>query len=152
MKRNWDLIRELLHSVEIMDQAENEYGRNPKDKFIGDWSYFDPQINFVTNNYEFIERKARLEYDHKPEVQHHLKLIYDANLVSCSEFNQDNPILSLSKMTLTMQGYDLLGIMDYRDLWKQIQDKLEKNSLPLTVFSIMELGKQLTLNKIKVIE
>lgn len=152
MKRNWDLIRELLHSVEIMDQPENEYGRNPKDKFIGDWCYFDPQINFVTNNYEYIERKARLEYDHKDEVQHHLKLIYDANLVSCSEFNQDNPISSLSKMTLTMQGYDLLGIMDYRDLWKQIQDKLEKNSLPLTVFSIMELGKQLTLNKIKVIE
>lgn len=36
MKRNWDLIRELLHSIEIMDQAENDYVIDPKGKFVDD--------------------------------------------------------------------------------------------------------------------
>lgn len=44
MKRNWDLIRELLHSIEIMDQEKNEFGRDPKDKFVDDWGYFDKNL------------------------------------------------------------------------------------------------------------
>lgn len=50
MKRNWDLIRELLHSIEIMDQDKNEFGRDPKDKFVDDWGYFDKNLYTIHNS------------------------------------------------------------------------------------------------------
>lgn len=78
-------------------------------------------------------------------------MVFDASLAACDDFNRQDPTKSLNCMKLTMQGYDLLAVMEYDSMWKQIKSELEKNSLPLTVFSIMELGKQLMLKKIKVI-
>ena len=45
MKRNWDLIRELLHSIEIMDQVENDYGIDPKDNFKTTLSKFSSIVD-----------------------------------------------------------------------------------------------------------
>lgn len=152
MKRNWDLIRELLHSIEIMDQPKNEYGRDPKDKFVDDWGYFDKNLYTIHDEYRFISVREALRDQHLSEVNEHILMIFDAALATCDDFNHCDPVKSLSAMKLTMQGYDLLAVMEYDGMWKQIKSELQKNSLPLTVFSIMELGKQLTLNKIKVIE
>lgn len=152
MKRNWDLIRELLHSIEIMDQPKNEFGRDPKDKFVDDWGYFDKNLYTIHNDYDFISLRENLRDRHLSEVNEHIRMIFDASLATCDDFNRRDPTKSLSHMHLTMQGYDLLAVMEYDSMWIQIKSELEKNALPLTVFSIMELGKQLTLNKIKVIE
>ena len=152
MKRNWDLIRELLHSIEIMEQDKNEFGRDPKDKFVDDWGYFDKNLYTIHNDYEFISLRENLRDRYISEVNEHIRMVFDASLASCDGFNRQDPTKTLKAMKLTMQGYDLLAVMEYESMWKQIKSELKTNSLPLTVFSIMELGKQLTLNKIKVIE
>lgn len=151
MKRNWDLIRELLHSIEIMDQAENDYGIDPKDKFVDDWGYFDKNLYAISSEHDFIQAREALRREHLEEVCEHIRMILDASLASCENFNRKDPTKSLASMRLTMQGYDLLAVMEYDGMWKQIKAELAGNSIPLTVFSIMELGRQITLRKIKVL-
>lgn len=110
-------------------------------------------IPFITHNdYEFISLRENLRDRYISEVNEHIRMVFDASLASCDGFNRQDPTKTLKAMKLTMQGYDLLAVMEYESMWKQIKSELKTNSLPLTVFSIMELGKQLTLNKIKVIE
>lgn len=127
MKRDWNLLRELLEQVEA-----------------------DTLSDFIkTNGCDVSEeltpmQKAKLNEDNASKyrtlILGHVELLIDAGLLKTEgleHYTDSSPAYYLPvNPRLTMAGYDLLENMRNKDLWPQIKNKILNAGQVLTMDTI----------------
>lgn len=149
MKRDWNLIKELLLLVEQDPELLNtDEGFYLKLENYCEWVGKKPDYIYpeVLPNYELQEKKAKITATRKPIATAHLELMRDEKLIK-GYINFEHP--RKSDATLTLKGYDLLAFMKDPEIWRKIYKALTENKIPVTYITIMELGKKITLAKIE---
>ncbi|MBQ9273505.1 MAG: DUF2513 domain-containing protein [Succinivibrio sp.] len=145
MKRDWNLIRELL--INIRDGDEVQFNPDRRQDAFTDWSYFDTRIPTL-HGHDWLEATVRARTEHQSEVETHLELMLEAGLISGPAADGPEILAHRDRYRLTLHGYDLLDVMEQEDLWRDIKTELKDKSLPLSDLTITELGKRIVLKRL----
>lgn len=122
MKRNEDLLREILFLVE----------KHPFDDG-DDW------INIWTDIHEHKNKQASSRYTNK-EISYHVMLLHEAGFIKAVEINKD----VWMPIRLTWDGHEFLEAARDTKRWNQVKDSMK--SVGGFVF---EIGKPLLIELIK---
>lgn len=144
MKRNWDLIRELMINIRDGNTAQFNPEGNSSD---ADWSYFNIDV-MAMRGYDKDHATAFARTKFKTVVETHLELMLEAGLISGPSADGPEILAHRDRYRLTLHGYDLLDVMEQEDLWRDIKTELKDKSLPLSDLTITELGKQIVLKRL----
>nr|WP_186329685.1 DUF2513 domain-containing protein [Variovorax boronicumulans] len=111
MKRNWDVIRELLIEVEALDQAQFE-----------DLQYGAPSVS------------------RNPEKAVHMVLLWKAGFVEGVDSSSDagDAVIATG---LTWAGHDLLETMRSKPVWDQVKKIAQEKGIELTFDAVKTLGR-----------
>jgi len=113
MKRNWDVIREVLIEVESL-------GFNERSSFDYSLSYRETE-----------ENTSKAE---------HALLLWKAGLITAVDAgSMDGPAILAPE--LTWQGHELLEIMRSNPVWDRIKSVASDKGLELSFEAILALGK-----------
>lgn len=113
MKRNWDVIREVLIEVE-------ELGFNERDSFGYSLSYRNTEEN--------------------TSAAEHALLLWKAGLITAVDAgSMDGPAILAPE--LTWQGHELLDVMRSKPVWDRIKSVAAEKGLELSFEAVFALGK-----------
>ena len=149
MKRDWNLIRELMLVIEQDPQVINSFdGSYLRLETYCEWTGQKPSFVELHGkpNYVIEEIKKQLHNERGHIIKHHLDLMREEGLIK-GDLNFGMPFQSNASFTL--KGYDLLAFMKDQDIWLKIKTAMDTNNIPITYITIMELGKKITLAKIE---
>lgn len=121
MKRDWDIIRELLSQIESETLPEF--------------------VNNLHREVQFGKGDAVFE----SEVARHLKLLVDAGYVSGIQFANTSPrkvCYVRVEPDLTMDGYDLLEVLRSKTIWTSVKEQIKTTGAVLTVEAIKVFASQ----------
>lgn len=114
MKRDWDVIREVLTEVEGLtsaDRIRKQYASGD----LGDGTADDPKVE-------------------------HAFMLFDAGLLSGKSSNGNNGrVVFLPE--LSWEGRDLLDTMRSKPVWDRIKVVAQEKGIELTVDAVKALGK-----------
>lgn len=151
MKRDWNLIRDLLIVFDEELYKDYRFIHYRKDRFFDpdfmgfSCAYVPDELKFITASDR--EKEKKRWYKERLELfARHIELMLGSGLIA-GIFNQNSP--ADSKIRLTLKGYDLLDFIQYPEIWEKIYKALTENKIPVTYITIMELGKKITLAKIE---
>lgn len=111
MKRNWDVIREVLIEVEALDQAK----------------------------FEDIQYDAPSESSN-PEKAVHMILLWKAGFIEGADASSmaGDAVIATG---LTWAGHDLLETMRSKPVWNQIKKMAQEKGIELTFDAVKALGR-----------
>ena len=121
MKRDWDIIRELLSQIE--DETLPAF------------------VNELHRDVQFGKGDPVFESD----VARHLKLLADAGFVKGVQFANTSPkkvCYVRVEPDLTMEGYDLLEVLRSKSIWASVKEQIKTTGAGLTVEAIKVFASQ----------
>lgn len=113
MRRNWDVIREVLCEVEALNKSRNE-----------------------TLEYSFTEKEGL-----SVEKVEQAILLFNAGFIEADDISTLNAI-GIEASALTWAGYDLLDTIRSQPLWERIKRTAKDKGIELTFDAVKVLGKQ----------
>ncbi len=122
MKRNWDLIRDILCALEEDRFVEyvNNGGLNDKEK----QKFSDLKSGHIdTESLEEAKQKRR------NEVWLHVELLIDCGVVVPTQFDREG---LNNNYRLSMQGHDFLDDLRNQEVWEKIKHQAVKSGAKLT--------------------
>lgn len=149
MKRDWDLIRDMLLKIEKLPPSIDITQIIVADSFISqDW-YAEIENKEDDERKELIKQKMQL-------INSHMKLLIEAGLIvgHCDPQECHIPNKFRNKqlsnyicygVCLTWQGYDFLDVIRKSSKWDKICKTLTDKGIELTIDAIMALAKQWTM-------
>lgn len=134
MKRDWNLIRQLMLSIE-------------QDKLSEFLRTCGESINPNLNDHDYRLAELRIQAERWPAIKDHLLLLKEGGLIE-GDFNSlDN--LEDSNIRITMRGYDVLEVFKLDDIWSAIATAVRAEKCPLTTAAILEVSKVITSSKMQ---
>lgn len=135
MKRDWNLLRAIMESIEQDNFSE----------FLERRGYSMDTTNFTYMESEEYSEKHQKELE---QIIGHIELLLDANLIRGIEIQKYQLVDEISgfftfRPRLTMEGFDLLDAMRNKELWTKLKNTLKKAGLDLSVTSWKEVSKYL---------
>lgn len=134
MKRDWNLIRQLMLSIEQDKLSE----------FLSTCGEF---INPNLNDHDYRVVQMKIQAERWPAIKDHLLLLKESGLIE-GDFNSLSN-LEDSNIRITMSGYDVLEVFKLDDIWSAIATAVRADKCPLTTAAILEVSKVITSSKIK---
>jgi hypothetical protein len=116
MKRDWDVIREILLQLE-QKEAANAY-LSPKD-------FADPR---------------------EQEVAYHIRLLSEAGAIEATVHESsagDGRINGAIAKRLTWKGHELLDSIRSESIWSQVKEKFKSSGLEMTVDSVLTVAAEI---------
>ena len=122
MKRNWDLIRDILCALEEDRFVE----------YVNSGGLSDKEIQKFTDLKSGRVDKESLEYakqKRRTEIWLHVELLIDCGVIQNTQFDREG---LNNNYRLSMQGYDFLDDLRNQDVWEKIKAQALKSGAKLT--------------------
>jgi hypothetical protein len=113
MKRNWDLIRDVLLEVEELNPAQ-----------------------FQTKQYGPLANSENIERDR------HAVMLWKAGLIDGVDSGTQSGGAAVIAKELTWSGHELLDVIRSKPTWEKIKDMAKQKGIELTVDAVIALGKK----------
>lgn len=125
MKRDWNIIRDLLKATE-------------EDRLLDLLDQKDEDIDFARANNEDLRELEKISFDYYG----HLELLIDDDAirgitVDCS--NLGNWSYGAGRPRLSTSGFDLLDALQSKTVWTRVKDYAKENTLPITGALVREV-------------
>ena len=122
MKRNWDLIRDILCALEEDRFVE----------YVNSGGLSDKEIQKFTDLKSGRVDKESLEdakQKRRTEIWLHVELLIDCGVIQNTQFDREG---LNNNYRLSMQGYDFLDDLRNQDVWEKIKAQALKSGAKLT--------------------
>lgn len=122
MKRNWDLIRDILCSLEEDRFVE----------YVNSGGLSDKEIQKFTDLKSGRVDKESLEdakQKRRTEIWLHVELLIDCGVIQNTQFDREG---LNNNYRLSMQGYDFLDDLRNQEVWEKIKAQALKSGAKLT--------------------
>ena len=134
MKRDWNLIRQIMLAI------ENE-------TFASFLETMGGEAPVTLNDHDYAAWLIKRKAEFGPVVQSHLLMLKEGGLLEGDFRNLDS--IDTSQIRITMSGYDALEIFKLEEVWTAIASAVRADKCPLTIAAILEVSKAITISKIK---
>lgn len=122
MKRNWDLIRDILCALE--EDRFVEYVRSGGLSDKETQKFTDLKSGRIdTESLEEAKQKRR------NEIWLHVELLFDCGVIQNTQFDREG---TNNNYRLSMQGHDFLEDLRNQDVWEKIKAQALKSGAKLT--------------------